>query len=335
MKKAIAILLTVITVCLAFASCGSKKTEASYKLGDTVSTDIFEFTLNAAQFTIALNNVKDDNYFTPKEFDPADDSNNPYVAPTGSTYAAFSYTVKNLDRTDATFHSGSFASVEYDGEKSSVLKEGAYYLHQNKNIMETNGSIREYPAGEWYSDPSNNLHLMTGATETRRSYIALGKNVEDLTSDVCLTVSIPNSSGKKVKFTYVVTETDRAAYDKPEIAITYEIAVATFKKEASRKYFAEHLNEYELLTDDALQVIKRTTSWDVVYVSSPGISWTGRFWFESDGRIRDDYGYVNERTWEINGDTIIIDGEYVCEMRRIADRTYLLTRDSEPFLIMK
>ncbi len=335
MKKTIAVLLAIITVCLVFASCGVKKDEATYTLGDTVSTDIFEFTLNAAQFTIALNNVKDENYFTPKEFDAADDSDNPYVAPTGSTYAAFSYTVKNLDRTDATFHSGSFATIEYDGEKSSVLEEGAYYLYQNTNVMDTNGSIREYSAGTWYSDPSDNLHLMTGATETRRSYIALGKTVEDLTSDVCLTVSIPNSEGKKVKFTYVVTENDRTTYDKPEIAITYEIAVETFKEESSRKYFAEHLNEYELLTGDALQVVGRTTSWNVVYVKQPGISWTGKFWFESDGRIRDDYGYVNERTWEINGDTIIIDGEYVCEMRRIADRTYLLTRDSEPFLLMK
>lgn len=114
MKKLIALFLAMV-MCLSLAACGNKQINSGnsqtddgtaapndniqyYKLGDTVSTDIFEFTLNAAEFTIALNNVNDDDRYTPKAYDPQDDADNPYVAPVGHTYAAFSYTVSNLNR---------------------------------------------------------------------------------------------------------------------------------------------------------------------------------------------------------------------------------------------
>ena len=65
-----------------------------FQLGDTVSTDIFEFTLDTAALTIALNNrTANDgtagNYFTPKEYDTQQDAQNPLVASKGHTYASF------------------------------------------------------------------------------------------------------------------------------------------------------------------------------------------------------------------------------------------------------
>ena len=123
MRKIIALLLAG---CMLFslAACGGTQTEQASAssdgdtpsevseeqyaaVGDTVSTDIFSFTLDSAALAIALDNTVDENYFLPKEFDAQQDSDNPYVAPKGHTFAAFTYTVTNLDRASAEFHDGS------------------------------------------------------------------------------------------------------------------------------------------------------------------------------------------------------------------------------------
>lgn len=215
MKKIIAFLLVTL-MCLSFAACGSEQSDNNksityYKLGDTVSTDIFEFTLNAAEFTLALNNVNDDDRYTPKAYDPQDDSDNPYVAPVGHTYAAFSYTVNNLNRASCEFHNGSFATVKYDGQTYNSLKEGAYFLHSDKQIIDTNGNLITEKAGEWYNDPGRNLLLMVGEKESRRAYIDVATDVKDLTADVEITFAIPNSDGTKSEFTYLVSAADRVA----------------------------------------------------------------------------------------------------------------------------
>jgi hypothetical protein len=106
-------------------------------------------------------------------------------------------------------------------------------------------------------------------------------------------------------------------------------------------YFKEHLSEYDVVSGEDASKLLPNKKWNVSYVivgaSSGTISghWTGTFRFEETGRIKDDYGYVNNRSWDIDGDTIIIDGKYNCEMRRVADRTYILVRDGEPYLLMK
>lgn len=225
MKKLIAILMAAV-MCLSFAACDNNQTnndnkqtdnEANtpntqyYKLGDTVSTDLFEFTLNAAEFTIALNNVNDDDRYTPKEYDPQDDADNPYVAPVGHTYAAFSYTVSNLNRASCEFHNGSFATVKYDGKNYNSLEEGAYFLYADMQIMDANGKLRTEKAGEWYNNPGRNFLLMVGEKTTRRACIDIAADIKDLTADVEITFAIPNSDGKKTEFTYLVSAADRAA----------------------------------------------------------------------------------------------------------------------------
>ncbi|MBR6619741.1 MAG: hypothetical protein IKK85_05300 [Clostridia bacterium] len=218
MKKIIALALLVV-LCSSFAACGKSSGNTTYyKLGDTVSTDIFEFKLNAAEFTIALNSIYDENYFTPKEYNPNEDNDNPFVAPVGHTYAAFSYTVTNLNRADSEFHDGSFASVEYDNKKYRAMDEGAYYQYEQEQYIDIDGSLKTKKAGAWYSDPGNNLLLLTGEKETRRAYIDIETEIKDLTADVKITFNIPNSEGKTEKFTYLVTAADRETYTKSEIA---------------------------------------------------------------------------------------------------------------------
>ena len=206
MKKLISILL-VCVMCLSLFACGGNTTY--YKLGDTVSTDIFEFTLDAAQFTIALSNINDETRFAPKAYDPKYDADNPYVAAVGHTFAAFTYTVTNLNRASSEFHKGSFATVKYNGKNYNTLEEGAYYRYEDAMVMDANGSLRTEKAGQWYNNPGSNFLLLTGEKITRRAYIDISTDIKDLTEDVQITVKIPRSNGTTATFTYIVTAADR------------------------------------------------------------------------------------------------------------------------------
>ena len=335
MKKQI-LLLLAIAMCFSFVACGGSSGGSDYyKLGETVSTDVFEFTLNAAEYTVALNNVRNDSYFAPKEYDLSDDADNPYVAPVGHTYAAFSYTVTNLNRASSEFHDGSFAVVKYDGKKYNAMDDGAYFLYEDKQIMDVDGKLRTEKAGEWYSNPGNNFLLLTGAKETRRAYIDISESIDNLNDDVEITVQIPNSKGKAEKFTYLVTEADRAAYTNPEITMSLELALVSFTEDAGQAYFASRMDEYAVVSGDRIDNIVLSGKWKVDYIIEGMGYWSGNFWFERDGQIKDDYGYVNERTWKVKGDTLIINGKKECEMRQVADDVYLLVCNGSPYMLMQ
>ena len=198
-------------MCFALTACGGSTTY--YNLGDTVSTDLFEFTLDDADFAIALNNVfskSNDNYYLPKEYDPKADAQNPFVAPKGHTLIALTYTVKSLDRDYSTFSDGCFVTAEYNNKEykstsSDAFNNGAYYLYEDEQML-VNGKLRTYSANTWYSNPSKNLFMAAGSTETRRSSLEITTEVENLNDEFYLTVSVPNSEGKKEKFTYHIPE---------------------------------------------------------------------------------------------------------------------------------
>lgn len=341
MKRIFLLLLTVI-VCLSFVACneesGTMKEDIKYyKLGETVKTDIFEFTLNSAKFTVALNNVNDDNRFTPKEYNPTEDADNPYVAPMGHTYAAFSYTVTNLNRASSEFHRGSFATVKYDNKEYKSLKEGAYFLYADKHIMQ-NGSMKTEKAGKWYNYPSNNFNLSVGEKGTRRAYIDISTDIKDLTEDVEITFAIPNSDGTKTKFTYLITEADRTENTGKEIEMSLDLALVSFTKDDGQTYFKDHMNDFGVMSGSEIDSAVNGKRKNVVMILSYG-SWEGTFAFEADGRIKETIpkvgtGYFNSRTWSINEDTLILDNEDVCQVRKINDSTYLLVKDNEPYAIL-
>jgi hypothetical protein len=335
MKKIIALIL-VSLLCFSVASCANSGSDSTcYKLGDTVSTDIFEFTLNAAEFTLALNNIHGDDFYTPKEYDPQDDGDNPYVAPIGHTYVAFSYTVTNLNRASSEFHNGSFATVKYNKKKYNNMEDGAFYQYEKEQVADVNGNLETRGAGEWYSNPASNLFLLTGEKETRRAFIDIDTEITNMSEDIEITFKIPNSEGKKEAFTYLVTAADREAYTKPEIEMSLETALESFTKESGRTYFAEHMDEYPVISGNDASKILTSKKWNISYIIKNMGYWSGTFVFEDGGRIKDDYGYENNRTWSVNGDTIIIDDKYSCEMRKVSDRAYLLICEGEPYLLMK
>lgn len=170
----------------------------TYALGETVSTDIVEFTLNEGQLAIALNNTINDSYFLPKEYDATSDARNPFVAAKGHTLVAFTFTVKNTDR--ASFSIGGtfdakFIDVEYDGKTYSGETDFGYVSY---NLGET-----------WEKYDVGNILLSAGECRTLRSYVDISVDAADLKDDFILNVYLPTSGGQTEQFSYLVTEEGR------------------------------------------------------------------------------------------------------------------------------
>ena len=225
MKKLAALLLTA-ALSLSLAACGDGSETASpgdhgndtYKLGDTVSTDIFEFTLDTAELAIALDNgMRDldgnikDTYMMPKEYDASNDSDNPFVASKGHTFVSITYTVSNLDRTFINFNDAEehLFSIEYNGTKYTPdIVDGLYRVYKEAQIMDDSGTIETIEPNVWHDFDLNyyGVGLMAGDTETRRFYVDIPTDVESLTDDFSVIISIPNSDGAKTEFTYLITD---------------------------------------------------------------------------------------------------------------------------------
>ena len=178
-------------------------------MGETVSTDIFSFTLQAAQWTIALDNVSGETFFLPKEYSAQDDADNPYVAPIGHTYIAMTIVGTNLDRATnelySSFGSPLLTEVQVDGQTYPVTMEcGAVMTNLDKTVLDPNGYPNTIHANQWYSDVTSNMLLQVGESQTRRVYLDVAEEITDLTTPFSFTVQIPNSDGEKEEFTYQV-----------------------------------------------------------------------------------------------------------------------------------
>lgn len=180
--------------------------EVYYSVGDAVSTDIFEFTLEKASFAIALNNSLNDHILLPKVYNKATDNKNPYVASVGHTLVAITYTVNNINRARTDFHRGGlFVQVRYNDEDyETYLKDKAYYLHQARSYVDVDGKTKTDEANKWYYSASNNLVLGAGEKETRRAYAELNVEADSLSDEFILTVNVPNSSGERIEFMFRV-----------------------------------------------------------------------------------------------------------------------------------
>lgn len=183
-----------------------------YQLGTTVSTDILAFTLNDAAMAIALSDTPDDHYCAPKEYNAEEDTDNPYVAPKGHTYAAFTYTIGNLDRAKTEFHPESSLSIAYKGNIYNEVDEVAYLLLSDTvtQVVDWTGksTTQELAAG-WHGNPTLYLLLSPEESESRRGYIDMPIDVDNLQDEFTLTVTLPDSSDKANSFTYLVTEEAR------------------------------------------------------------------------------------------------------------------------------
>lgn len=189
MKRLVALLLALIMI-IGIAGCSS---DTAYSLGDTVSTDIFELTLDNASLAISLENTLGENFFLPKEYNAEADSRNPYVAAKGHTLVAITYTAKNLDRSTVEADDGwgpSFITVEYSGK--------AYTEEVNNGYSKNNEEEWENIVG------LSNLLLQSGEQETRRCYIDIPVEVSSLDDSFKLIFHLPTSDGKTNDYVYKI-----------------------------------------------------------------------------------------------------------------------------------
>ena len=174
-------------------------------IGETVSTDIVELTLDRAEFATALYNgisteavlgktpVDEVELGLPKEYDASADADNPYVAPVGHVLVAYTVTVSNHDRTALDldeWSSNDFVTLTYSDQELSADKK------ETVLIICADGSL--------YSSPVLNLPLSASDTSTFRRYAEFAIEPESLTDPFQLTFSLPNSQGEKEHFTYQI-----------------------------------------------------------------------------------------------------------------------------------
>lgn len=176
--------------------------ETYYHIGDTVSTDIAEFTLNDSKLTIALSNTNDETYFTPREYDATRDGRNPYVASTGHTLVYVDFTLSAIDRSSVNVNDtfeGSFYKIKYNGKTNN----GNFKIGLKK--VTSSNYLNEIATGKWEKHTTTNILISSGGQSQYRAYAEIESD-NNLKDKCYITFNLPNSEGKKTPFTYVINE---------------------------------------------------------------------------------------------------------------------------------
>ena len=85
---------------------------------------------------------------------------------------------------------------------------GLYRVYSESYLMDDSGTIETIEPNVWHEFDLNyyGVGLEVGDTETRRFYVDIPTDVESLTDDFSVIISIPNSDGTKTEFTYLITD---------------------------------------------------------------------------------------------------------------------------------
>lgn len=207
-KACICSLFVILLFCLAGCS-GNQNNDTqdtqspkTYSVGEAVETDIVKFTLNRAELAIALNpTVQDgsskfvlDSFLMPKEYDPTEDSKNPFVAAKGHTLVPVTFTAENLDRTstELTWGLENLLAISFGGTTYRTTRTQCDILAENQN---DNG---------WKSYSVANILLVAGEKSSYKAFIGVPFETEELNSPFEVIVTLPNANGDKTEFTYTV-----------------------------------------------------------------------------------------------------------------------------------
>ncbi len=216
MKKALSIILA-LTLCITLCACSSNNTETEsttiptteaetkYSLGETVSTNLAEFTLENSSLTYYVSN-NSTNYV-----EPTDTPNTLFAASVGHCYVSVTFTITNKDR-GGSISFASFGS-EWD-PKWSVSYNGADYTVKGYSLNDNAGTnyinlgysaIIEKESGNVIkTHTSQNYLLSAGETVTIRTFGIIDIEPQNLTDGFEFTVGVPNSNNEYEYFTYVV-----------------------------------------------------------------------------------------------------------------------------------
>lgn len=215
-KRALPFLLAFTLITFPLSACSEQSSSgtpdqgssqpakvAAQKVGDTISTDLVEVTPTSIQFAFALNNqtpfgadaVAENNHFLqPKEYNPDEDSKNPFVASKGNVLVSFEIKANNLDRKSLTLDDSSTSSqlisaVEYNG----VTYSGSDVTAKGYCSVPEKGSSGSRVA---------NLLLGNEGPEIHRGYVEFHFEPSSTSDSMKVTFSLPNSDGSRSEFVF-------------------------------------------------------------------------------------------------------------------------------------
>ena len=215
MKKTLAFILAA-TLMLSLAACGGENENSNndadksaendvdtqyYNIGDTVSTDIVDFTLNNCDLSI---------FADPYIIQPTEEETK-YGAKVGSSMIIPTFTITNKDRSGyidirdeavlldnaddvsldwtVLYNNEEYTVTHFDGQRGMELDPAAVLDPASGDIIVLNETM--------------NYHLQAGQTVSLRTIGFINVEPETLSDEFSITLSLPSSSGKET-FTYLV-----------------------------------------------------------------------------------------------------------------------------------
>lgn len=220
MKKLLLILLAHV-LCVSLCACGKKESSESsdksttetltesidpeiqtFNVGETVSTDIVDFTLEKSKFSYYL--INNDVAFV----EPTDEPNG-FSSSIGECYVSMTITIKNRSHASINFTS-SFGdwdpaewSVTYSGEDYELyaLRPG---FPDTKVFSLTYAALKDNSTGKFERYHVSNLIIYGGETYTLRFAGIININPTSLKDGFELNVKVPNSKGEFENFKFNV-----------------------------------------------------------------------------------------------------------------------------------
>lgn len=300
-------------------------TETTYSLGDSVSTDILNFTLERAELAICLHDGTAgdfDEVYLPKEYDATTEDF--CIAAKGHTLVSYTYIAENLDRAALEFdydtsHTEPFISVKYGEEIYDCIAETKAY---------------SYDGFEWDSLMMTCTRLDPAEKMQIRTFVNIPVEVSSLEDDFTLIFRLPSSSGDTQEFNFTITKEDIKAQNEKEISL--DDALKYFTKDEGYKYFEKHISEYSTLTEEEIAGI--LIGEKHLELQGEQFKFSNIVTFDESGFYTYTYKTTEvEIPWNIADDKMIIEmssGTYECEVKRINDSAYLLVHDNKPFGVL-
>lgn len=325
--------------------------------GETASTDIVDFTLLDAEFTIYASATTDSTYLKPTEKQTL------YGASVGKVLMIPSFTMANKDRAGSI----NVCSGEWPFNWTVYYGDNEYPVY-GFDLNSTNVKVEMDPG--CIIDPvtrafitkhgASNLLLSAGTETSMRIVTLVNFEPDDLGDAFDLKISLPTSSGELEEFIYVIPDED-APMSETQMAKLYDDATQLIEKE--EYYYAmtnlEQIKEYkdsaELYDYCIRRYSVRVGRWkqgkdfidgnmdsftpvkgDELNNMIAGKNWyvqgvgSNAWKFLDGGKIDDNWG--NDRGWSIEGDLLVIrtNSKYnKLTLLKVYDGGYVLLENGE------
>ncbi len=210
MKRNKALLSTLfLSIGLTLAACGTAQNasaesndttnknaaaseqQETFSIGDTITTDLMEFTLTRIEFGAVLKNATfstgqkpDEEYLLPLE---KESSSTDFVADSGNTFLTYSYTIKYLGKEEMEIPTDMDMVVNYDDGYTFDIEHSAYMWSDYIQLKDTTKLKPLDVAGEG------------------RGYVKVPEAVAtEIDKALTITVTIPDEEGTTSEKTYTI-----------------------------------------------------------------------------------------------------------------------------------